>query len=206
MPALRIGRKQPRSVECGHRTIGSLVAQQAPGLQGRHRLFGQRHQTFFAAFALDHNQPLAHPPQRIGQCHQFRHAQAGGIDQFQQCQHPRRPPSGRQRGITGVDSSIATGLIEQARHIIDAEHLGQRTALPRAFEPSGGVVRAQALAIQKPVELPQSRGFSGRGGRRNLSFLQCLQKIPQGFGINRDQIQPCCGQHRTGILEIGAIG
>ena len=88
------------------------------------------------------------------QADQFRHAQAGGIENFDQCMH-----AGGGKIAAAVPTASAAARSSSRAGFGLAHRLRQRAILARTIQRAGRIVGAQAFGIEELEELPQRRQF-----------------------------------------------
>ena len=148
---------------------------QRPGLlriapQPEGRLLAERHQPVLAALAADDAHHRIRKAEMHGlERHQFAHAQAAGVDEFEHGAVPQ-PERGFQvwRQQQGLDLGLAQGL-------------GPARLLARALELERGVVAAPVLT-QRPAEIAPQRGEPAVG-RSSLAARETGGEIGHDVGL-----------------------
>ena len=167
------------------------------GRQRVPRRFGQRHHPLLAALALDDQAAAVAGDAVQRQAHQLRHAQAGGVEDFQQGHQP-----------DAVRTAPALGGREQGFDLALAQDLRQRTSLLGAVDGRRRIVGPQAFRDQEAVELAQRRQAAGDGPDRRAALVpaQIVQVSPQVIGIGVIQRDLATSQPRRDVGQIPFIG
>ena len=125
----------------GHGALGLLV---------------ERHQPFLAAFAAHHQHALVAACGGSRKRHQFRHAQAGRIDDFQKAKQSRGAQA-LQRAAASALSLLARAVLSSASTSAIESTFGSERAALWPFEHRGGIVAAFSLRVEETIKLAHRR-------------------------------------------------
>ena len=194
------GREQPfrRRLRLG------LAAQRQVIGHGALRRRIERHQPLLAALAAHDEHSLVALGGRGGQCHQFGHAQAGGVDHFDQAIEPRRaqPRGRRERRIVGRPLC----RLQKSVDLGDRQHLGQSAPALGSFQYRRRIVGAFSLHVEETVKLAQRRQMPRHGGGGEAAFGQRAEITAQILGARIGDAAAAAAQMRGKIGEVAAIG
>ena len=162
----------------------------------RHRALGrlvERHQPLLAAFAAHHQHALIAPRGRGRQRHQFGDAQAGGVDDFEQAQQPRRAQACGRRAASHLRHRCAPAPASASTSAIDRTFGSAAPALG-PFQHRRRIVAAFSFGVEETIKLAhrrqpprQRRGLEAALGERS-------REIRAG---RRSWHWRCCGRPRA---------
>jgi len=145
-------------------------------LQPDLRLGAEGHQALASALAQHAQHGLVHAQLHGLQGHQFTHAQAAGIHQFE------------HRAVAPAQRCGRVGCGQQRLHLRFAEHLGHAQRLARRQQAQRGVGSEQMLA-HGPAEVAPEHGQAAVGRRRAGAGV-AVGHIGQQVGLHAGRQRP----------------
>jgi hypothetical protein len=118
--------------------------------QPAHRLLAQRNQPLAIALARHAQHALVQVQLRILQRHQFRNAQAGGVQHLE------------HGAVAGAKRIGDHGRVQQRLDFILGQRLGQRAADLRHRDLGGGILAQRTFAHEVPVKTTERRKLPRR--------------------------------------------
>ncbi len=157
----------------------------------------QRHQPLLVPLADNAHHPLTEVELVQAQCHQLRHPQAGGVEQF-------------QHGLVALaQGRFLVRRREQSLHVVFGQAFGQRTAQPGIVDQRGGILVDQIVADQVTVKPPQTGKRPPRGAGAELAPVpigQVLLQFDTAGGVQRHAPLPQPVTQRLQIAPVGGQG
>mgnify|MGYP000706378284 CR=1 FL=1 len=135
---------------------------------------------------------------------QFRDAQAGGVEHFEQAIEPQRAQLLQARGLRGLCELARPG--QHAVDIRDRKHLRQAAAALGAGQDRGGIVAADALVEQEAEEVAHRRQPPRHAGGLETARVEVGKIVAQPLRISTGEGQAGMAQEFREVGEVAPIG